>query len=136
MLYIAETASSELASGRPAAPAPQRAAGLVQQRICLECGSGLSAGAPPEAEFCCVPCRSVWRDRRAARGAQLYDLFMALRYERRAAKLAGVWTIMCALASAFRDADRTARGGRRSWRMIDAALGSLPQAYGRGGDRR
>ncbi len=103
---------------------------------CLECGGeGLQLGVE-RREFCCPRCRAAWHNRRRDRGAELYDLFMAVRFERGSAKLYGLWTLMCALASAYRDADTHKRGGRRSWRRISDAVGAIPPAFGRQGDGR
>lgn len=102
---------------------------------CLECGAPFQS---PEdrAEFCCTAHRKAWNNRRAIRGAQLYDLFMAMRFERGRAKLFKLWGLICALASAYRDADNALRAGRRSWRRTEAALAEIPQAYGQEGDGR
>lgn len=102
---------------------------------CLECGEGFTS-VTEAAEFCCSRCRDAWNNRRKARGAEIYDLFMALRFERGPAKLAQVWTLLCAVASAYRDADKTKRGGRRSWRKLRAAIADIPMAYGSAGDGR
>lgn len=48
-----------------------------------------------------------------SRGADLYDCFMALRYDREAAKDAGLWALMCRMAQSFHDEDKAA--GRRSY---------------------
>ena len=103
---------------------------------CLECGGeGLQLGVE-RREFCCNPCRMAWHKRRRDRGAEIYDLFMACRFERGKAKLHALWTLMSSLASAYRDADNHKRAGRRSWRRIDDAVGSIPSAFGRQGDGR
>lgn len=115
---------------------PAAAPALDPKRRCLECDAPLLASAAREAEFCCAGCRKDWNNRRYQRGAQLYDLFMCLRFERKLATLRGVWTMMCSLARAFRDADNHARGGRRSWRRIDRALADIPQAFSHQGDKR
>ena len=108
----------------------------MRQRVCLECGGEIKADARPAAEFCCDGHRKAFNNRRALRGAELYDLFMSQRFDRAAAGKQGAWTVMCALASAYRDADKAKRGGRRSWRKLDAALGGIPCAFGTGGDKR
>jgi hypothetical protein len=113
------------------APSPSKPA-----RECLECGGDVPASAQATAEFCCSACRSAWNNRRAVRGAQLYDLWMITRYERGLARLRGVWTIMCNLARAYRDSDQHLRAGRRSWRRIDAVMEGIPHAYSRQGDKR
>jgi hypothetical protein len=60
------------------------------------------------------------------RGAILYDLFMAQRFERDAATEAGVWTLLTRLASDYRAEDERERAGRRSWRTIRAVLAARP----------
>jgi hypothetical protein len=105
-------------------------------RKCLECGGEVKAEARREAEFCCDPCRKAFNNRRALRGAELYDLFMSQRFDRANAGKQGAWTVMCSLASAYRDADKTKRQGRRSWRKLGAALDGIPAAFGASGDRR
>jgi hypothetical protein len=67
-------------------------------RACLECGEPVQA-ARADAEFCCAPCRMAFANRRAARGAELYDLFMLQRFERATAKRVGAWSLMCRAAS-------------------------------------
>jgi hypothetical protein len=69
------------------------------------------------------------------RGAELYDLFMGLRYERAAANEDKVWSAMTNLARAYRDADVALRDGRKSWDLRDA-FQRLPLAYGKAGDKR
>lgn len=77
---------------------------------CRECGSELKSR---RAEFCGMECRISWRNRRSSRGAELYDLFMAMRYDRAAANEAGLWKIMCRMAQAWNDEDKSA--GRRTY---------------------
>lgn len=81
---------------------------------CRECGG--NHDRPQEAAFCCRECRQTWNNRRLKRGAELYDLFMLVRYERGLAKLHGLWSIVCRLAQAWREEDVRDRGGRPSWR--------------------
>lgn len=97
-------------------------------RVCLECGE------PYEADkafgvFCCPGHRKAWNNRRMVRGAELYDLFMALRYQRGLAQLLGLWRLTCRLAAAFRDEDRAERAGRQSWRDPKAVLESRPWLF-------
>lgn len=132
----AVTPPQPLPSRRHLSQAFRPASAPGRPRECLDCGNGLRADAPASAEFCCTDCRKSFNNRRAQRGAELYDLFMVIRFERGLARLRGVWTVMCALASAYRDSDNHLRAGRRSWRRIDAALGAIPSAFSRQGDRR
>lgn len=124
-------ASRRAIAARLAPPArPKR------ELICLECATPFQS-VEAHAEFCCTAHRQSWNNRRMKRGAQLYDLVMAMRFDRGlAAKLSIGWTLICTLASAYRDADNALRGGRRSWRRPQAALDDIPSAYGRGGDGR
>ncbi|MGW5961031.1 transcriptional regulator [Methylorubrum thiocyanatum] len=68
-----------------------------------------------DAEFCGPACRKAWNNRRLLRGAELYDLFMALRWDRRAATGLHVFTALSRLAAGFRREDTEERAGRRSW---------------------
>lgn len=104
-------------------------------RVCAECGSGFTP-KKSSAEFCCHACRQVFNNRRAMRGAQLYDLVMTMRFDRKTATDKQVWSVLCGLASAFRAGDQHARDGRRSWRKLGAALSGIPMAYGKAGDGR
>lgn len=102
---------------------------------CLECGEGFSS-VSAHAEFCCAEHRKAWNNRRMIRGAELYDLWMIVRYERGLARVKAVMNLMSSLARAYRDADRTLRGGRRSWRRAQDAIEAIPMAYGEQGDGR
>lgn len=103
---------------------------VVSPRVpeCLECGASL-AGRDKRAEFCGNACRKAWNNRRLLRGAELVDVVMAGRFER--ADNPDWMAEVSRLASAFRDADKARRNGRRSW-----AKGKRPLAYGREGDQR
>ncbi|BAQ17434.1 hypothetical protein GL4_1985 [Methyloceanibacter caenitepidi] len=50
-----------------------------------------------------------------ARGAEMYDLLMAMRFDREAARDAGAWSFLCRMASEFKRLDQRDREGRRSW---------------------
>lgn len=103
-------------------------------RTCCECGETFQTKRR-EAEFCKTECRKVYHNRRMTRGAELYDLFMTLRFDRSHAKDEAIWSQMCAVASAYRDADKTTRGGRKSWDSNHHK--TLPLAYSQGaGDGR
>jgi len=90
--------------------------------ICLECGWQHAR----KGEFCSVRCRTDFNNRRKARGAELYDLFMVLRFDRPLAKLLGVYQLVCRMASVFREEDRAKREGRRSWRRPQAVIEERP----------
>ncbi|SEK36776.1 hypothetical protein SAMN04515666_101338 [Bosea lupini] len=95
-------------------------------RVCAECGAPHKA-ARPTAEFCSATCRKAFNNRRALRGAELYDLFMAHRFERQAAQEARVLHAMNRLASNWREEDKAQRAGRKSWRRLAAVM--LDRAY-------
>ncbi|WP_426221300.1 hypothetical protein [Methylobacterium sp. NFXW15] len=111
---------SALAGLRPATPSA-----TPFRRTCLECGQPFGSGVR-EAEFCGPPCRMVFNNRRAKRGAELYDLFMALRHDRRTATALKVWRLLNRCAAIFREEDRRERAGRRSWRDPAEILARRP----------
>jgi hypothetical protein len=77
----------------------------------------------------------AFHNRRRDRGAELYDLVMAMRFDREHAKDEGLWSHICALASAYNTADKHKRPGRKSYDK-DAHL-RLPLTYDAiGGDNR
>jgi triphosphoribosyl-dephospho-CoA synthetase len=84
-------------------------------RCCKECGMALSADRDYRAEVCGSACRTAWSNRRKMRGAELYDLFMAMRHERGAAKALGIWNLMCRMAAAWKQEDMDERAGRLSY---------------------
>lgn len=86
-----------------------------KQCACRECGEGYQRGAAAEKEFCSTPCRQSFNNRRMQRGAQLYDLFMALRFNRPLANTLNAWSLLCRLASEWRSHDQVEREGRESW---------------------
>ena len=81
------------------------------RRACFECGETFEA-LSRRAEFCSRACRNEWGNRRLRRGAELYDLFMASRFDLAAAKDQKVWREMNRLASRFRAEDQESRAGR------------------------
>lgn len=97
---------------------------------CKECGSPKSE----RAIFCCQRCRLRFNNRRMLRGAELYDIFMAMRFDRERAKDERLWSSLCALASVYRDADKARREGRKSW--DDEAVKRVPYFAHKEGDRR
>lgn len=82
-------------------------------RACLECGDALFT---LHGDFCCDAHRKAWNNRRLIRGAEFYDLFMCLRWDRAVASKLKVWTLICRLASRYRAEDRAERDGRPSWK--------------------
>jgi hypothetical protein len=91
--------------------APRRA---VRPRCCLECGEPFAATRIGE-DFCGTPCRKSFNNRRLVRGAEIYDLFMALRYQRPLAEKLKLWTALCRAAAGYRREDDRERAGRPSW---------------------
>jgi hypothetical protein len=94
---------------------PETRAARIKVKACVECGCDFTPGAA-HGDFCSSPCRKGFNNRRALRGAELYDLFMVLRYERDLAKKLHVWKILCRMAMGFRAEDQAQRDGRKSWR--------------------
>lgn len=87
------------------------------ERYCLECGERFEP-ASRKAEFCCSAHRYEYSNRRRARGMALYDVFMAMRFERGLTKVYGLWTLMCRMAEAWRAEDKAERAGRKSWQDV------------------
>lgn len=81
---------------------------------CLECGGPIETPMP-DKEFCTRRCRQTFKNCRLRRSAQVYDLYMATRYERDAARVAKVQAQLNRLCMHFREEDDQRRGGRRSW---------------------
>lgn len=96
-----------------------------RQRVCLECGEPFVA-RDHEAHFCCTACRKAFNNRRAVRGAELYDLYMAHRFERAEAQASGVFKAINRLASDWRAQDRRERAGRKSWRPFRRIFDAKP----------
>lgn len=97
-------------------------------RVCHECGEPL-AGMKPGARYCTSKCRLTFNNRRLQRGAEIYDLFMAMRYDRAAAQEAGAWSIMCRMAQQMRDEDMAQRAGRKSWQPPSRVLKDRPDLH-------
>ena len=114
-----------MTSPSDAAQAPDREGRL--DAACLECGKRhrVRQGIHP-AIFCCRACRTAWNNRRAKRGAELYDLVMAHRFERKAARELGAMAAINRLASIFRQQDDRERSLRRSWRPLREVLLDRP----------
>lgn len=93
--------------------------------VCAECGEPYE-GLKPFGGFCCPGHRAQFNNRRKTRGAELYDLVMAWRYQRGLAKTLALWKLVCRMAGAFRDEDWRTRAGRRSWRSPREVLAERP----------
>lgn len=87
---------------------------MTSTRHCQECGSVYTA-RKSHARFCSTVCRKLHNNRRATRGAELYDYYMAMRFER--ATHGGSIAIMNQMASNWRETDKRERDGRFSWAM-------------------
>jgi predicted nucleotidyltransferase component of viral defense system len=97
---------------------------------CLNCGKQFTTKRNPATVYACSEaCRKAFNNRRMVRGAELYDLFMSLRYEREYAKDNQIWGKMCALARMFHDEDTASRDGRRSWQKAQRVIERQPAAF-------
>lgn len=105
---------------------------MTKLQVCQECGQPLTARRAGQ-EFCKPACRQTFNNRRMQRGAELYDLFRAMRRERADAKGMNLWTEMCRLELKWQTEDDAARPGRRSYMPPQKAItilkdkGSLPR---------
>lgn len=78
---------------------------------CLECDAPITASTRGQPKrFCSPSCRQTFNNRRANRGAVLYDLFMANRFDRDRAYPAKVMSFMCRIAEEWNRED-----ARRTW---------------------
>lgn len=107
---------------------------MTAKRICRECGCDIGH-LKKGAVFCSPSHRKAFNNRRMIRGAELYDIVMAIRYEREWASQRNLMTVMSNLARAFRDSDKTLREGRQSWDAKET-VARLPLAFGTEGDKR
>lgn len=80
---------------------------------CMECLVEMEATNRPEKSFCCNAHKDAFNNRRKNRGVMLYDLFMALRFDRKEASLLKVYAILCRMASEWNEEDKKA--GRKSF---------------------
>ena len=95
------------------------------RRACTECGAEFRT-TKRHGDFCSEAHRKAWNNRRAMRGAELYDLVMCLRYDRETATALKVWRLICRMASEFRDEDQRQRAGRKSWRSARQVIERHP----------
>lgn len=82
--------------------------------ICAECGNEFGSNRP-HAEFCGTACRKVYNNRRAVRGAELYDIVMTWHLDRELSRPEKLLSLMGNLASAYKASDKHLRQGRRSY---------------------
>lgn len=85
-------------------------------RECQECGMVFKP-AVSHARFCSAKCRRQLNNRRATRGAELYDYYMSSRFQRKTH--GGAIAVMNQMASNWRDTDKRDRDGRQSWMAPD-----------------
>jgi triphosphoribosyl-dephospho-CoA synthetase len=104
-------------------------------KVCCECAETFVTNVR-NAKSCSTACRKSMNNRRAVRGAELYDLVMKMRFDRKTAAADGTWTHICALASAYNDADKCANEGRGRTSWDKNAHLDLPMAYSKEGDKR
>lgn len=95
---------------------------MARVHACLECGQGTTL----KGEFCSAKHRSDWNNRRKQRGAELYDLYMAHRFDRAVAQDLKVFQAINRMASNFREEDKVRRAGRKSWRAPQTVLEERP----------
>lgn len=115
---------------------------MTTQTQCQECGNEFQAKRGHQ-QFCCTACRKTWNNRRAVRGAELYDFVMNWRFERKETLRDGTTVetaaraMMGRLAEMYRESDRTRRSGRRSYNTFRDAMHGFPLARSEGeGDGR
>lgn len=89
---------------------------LITLPRCQECDATMEPTFRAERVFCSRSCKDTHINRRKLRGAELYDLFMNIRFDREGSKGAGFWAVMCRMASEWREEDR--RTGRKSFAPV------------------
>jgi hypothetical protein len=92
---------------------------MAAAATCRECGALLQARRAG-CEFCNAVCRQRFNNRRAVRGADLYDVVMSLRVDR--GKSGAALSLLSKMVSNFRDIDRREREGRRSWLDLNTII--------------
>lgn len=111
-------------------------------RKCAVCGCTFTTPRC-EREFCGDACKNEFNNRRRDRGSEVYDILMMCRFERDLtkeiaktdARFRRLDTILSNLAGHYRDADKSRRAGRKSWKSD--AYKRLPLSYdATGGDGR
>jgi len=82
------------------------------RKKCHECGADYLT-VKKDARFCGTKCRKSYNNRRAVRGAELYDLFMASLYDRQWSDQNKIRSKMAALACHWNQQDHNR--GFKSW---------------------
>jgi hypothetical protein len=93
----------------------------IFKSVCRECGVACTSNKAGKF-FCGTPCRQAFNNRRMQRGAELYDLFMSLRYERDLETDLDLRTAMSRMAQVMRQEDERERDGRKSWQNPNTVL--------------
>jgi hypothetical protein len=88
-------------------------------RTCAECNEAFTA-KDRRAEFCGSKCRLAMNNRRRDRGAQLLDLYVHTRFNRKAAQERNLQTIIDRMVGNWIAEDRAA--GRREMRPLDDVM--------------
>lgn len=88
---------------------------MIGRRTCLECLKPFAV-KKHEQRFCSTPCRKGFHRRREQRGAEMYDLVMAWRHDRKGHGPAAL-AYLCGMATGFR-ADDLKAGRSRSWLTV------------------
>lgn len=97
-------------------------------KCCCEC-NGVFQSVVRSAEFCSTACRKTYNNRRAVRGAEIYDIAMAWRFGDGEGRINEARDLLCALLSGYNEEDKKSRPGRRSYgkySVIKAGLNRLP----------
>lgn len=95
---------------------------------CQECGITYrprTGRGRPNTIFCTPACGKTFNNRRMRRGAELYDLFRAMRRDRAKAKDLGVWNAMCVLDMVWQEEDDAAGRKAKSFFPPAYALNQL-----------
>lgn len=97
---------------------------------CLNCGKAIESARPAGTVIhCSIPCKREFNNRRMTRGAEIYDLMMAVRYERETATEQALWSKACALLAHYRSEDERERDSRRSWQNHRAVTERRPAIF-------
>ena len=84
---------------------------------CTECGTSFRS-RQYGGSFCGVKCRSAFNNRRAARGAMLYDLMMLDRHAGEGSRFEELGARVPVALAAF-DAEDLAAGRKRTWKRAE-----------------